>query len=73
MVLKKLDRETISKYRLTAQIINKDTGEMLEDSDDFIIQVLDINDNTPVFLETPVGSINERASKGTKHTSIVND
>lgn len=70
VVLKKLDRENISKYTLTAQIIEKGTGKILEE-DEFIIQVLDINDNTPMFSETPVGFIYERARKGTKHTSIV--
>ncbi|XP_053347626.1 cadherin-5 isoform X2 [Clarias gariepinus] len=64
LLLKKLDREKISSYSLKAQLINSETKAMLEE-DDFIIQVQDINDNTPVFAETYSGSVNERAGRGT--------
>lgn len=70
-MLKKLDRETKSSYTLTAQLVDTKTGEFLDKDTEFTIQVLDINDNSPVFAETYIGSVDERASKGMKLTASV--
>lgn len=72
LVVKKLDRETISSYMLKAQIIDARTGRKLEEDTEFTIQVQDINDNAPVFSETYIGFVEERARRGTKLTSILN-
>lgn len=68
LVLKKLDRESISSYRLTAQIINTVSGKELERQSEFTINVQDINDNTPEFSEPFTGSVKERAPTGTSST-----
>lgn len=58
-----LDREEKSTYNLTAKMY--DGNRMLiEDSGDFVVQVTDINDNTPVFPKTYNGSVMERAAVG---------
>uniref|UniRef100_A0A4W6BVG3 Cadherin-5 n=1 Tax=Lates calcarifer TaxID=8187 RepID=A0A4W6BVG3_LATCA len=53
-----LDREKKNLYHLT------------EDSGDFVVQVTDINDNTPVFPRTYNGSIMERSTIGTKVVEV---
>ncbi|MCI4392969.1 hypothetical protein PGIGA_G00152000 [Pangasianodon gigas] len=65
LVLKKLDRETISSYTLKAQIIDSTNGRKLEEDTEFTIQVQDINDHTPVFSGPYTGFVNERAERGT--------
>lgn len=70
LVLKKLDREKISSYKLTAQIINTLNGKELEEQSEFTIKVQDINDHTPEFSEPYSGSVDERAQAGTRLTSI---
>lgn len=67
-MLKKVDRESISNYTLTAQIIDSKTGRLLDNYTEFNIQVVDINDHTPVFSETRIGFVEERARKGTELT-----
>lgn len=58
-----LDREEKNAYHLTARMY--DGNRMLiEDSGDFVVQVTDINDNTPVFPMTYNGSVMERAAVG---------
>lgn len=58
-----LDREEKNAYNLTARMY--DGNRMLiEDSGDFVVQVTDINDNTPVFPKTYNGSVMERAAVG---------
>ncbi|KAK3528250.1 hypothetical protein QTP86_028484 [Hemibagrus guttatus] len=65
LVMKKLDREKISSYKLTAQIINTVSGQELEEQSEFTIKVQDINDHTPEFSEPYTGSVDERARPGT--------
>ncbi|XP_058238152.1 cadherin-5 [Hemibagrus wyckioides] len=65
LVMKKLDREKISSYKLTAQIINTISGQELEEQSEFTIKVQDINDHTPEFSEPYAGSVDERARPGT--------
>ncbi|XP_027016011.2 cadherin-5 [Tachysurus fulvidraco] len=65
LVLKKLDREKISSYKLTAQIINTQNGKELEGQSEFTIKVQDINDHAPEFSEPYSGSVDERAPTGT--------
>lgn len=62
-VTQALDRERKSAYHLTARMY--DGNRMLiEDSGDFVVQVTDINDNSPIFPRTYNGSVMERASVG---------
>ncbi|XP_061693295.1 cadherin-5 [Syngnathoides biaculeatus] len=64
-VSKSLDREEKSSYHLTARMYDGN-NKLIEDSGDFVVQVTDINDNSPVFLKTYNGSIMERSTVGTK-------
>lgn len=51
--IKKLDREEKSLYFLRAQVIDVTTGKAVEPESEFVIRVLDINDNEPKFLDEP--------------------
>ncbi|XP_053473128.1 cadherin-5 [Ictalurus furcatus] len=64
LVLKKLDRERVSSYTLTAHLIDPKSGMKLDKDTEFIIKVDDINDNPPQFSDTIPGSVIERANKG---------
>ncbi|KAM8851698.1 cadherin-5 [Synchiropus picturatus] len=64
-VSKSLDREEKSLYHLTATMYDGN-NKVIEDSGDFVVQVTDINDNSPVFTGVFNGSIMERSSIGTK-------
>ncbi|KAI5088810.1 cadherin-5 precursor [Silurus meridionalis] len=65
LLLKKLDREKISSYNLKARILNSKTKEIIEPDTEFTIKVQDINDHTPMFVEPGMGSVYERAKRGT--------
>lgn len=58
-----LDREKKNLYHLTARMYDGN-NKLIEDSGDFVVQVTDINDNTPVFPRTYNGSIMERSTIG---------
>lgn len=58
-----LDREEKNAYHLTARMYDGN-NKLIEDSGDFVVQVTDINDNTPVFPKTYNGSIMERSTIG---------
>ncbi|XP_026071241.1 cadherin-5-like isoform X2 [Carassius auratus] len=60
----KLDREEKSIYKLSASIINKESGKPLDKDETFVIVVLDINDNSPVFPPDLSGSISESSETG---------
>ncbi|XP_059369961.1 cadherin-5-like isoform X2 [Carassius carassius] len=60
----KLDREEKSIYKLSASLINKESGKPLDKDDTFVIVVLDINDNSPVFPPDLSGSISESSETG---------
>lgn len=62
-VTKALDREEKSMYHLTAKMYDGNR-KLIEDSGEFVVQVTDINDNTPVFPKTYNGSVMERAMIG---------
>ncbi|XP_019719529.1 cadherin-5 [Hippocampus comes] len=64
-VSKSLDREEKSAYHLTARMYDGN-NKLIEDSGDFVVQVTDINDNSPIFPKTYNGSIVERSTIGTK-------
>ncbi|XP_033897458.1 cadherin-8 [Acipenser ruthenus] len=69
--MKRLDREEKAEYTLTAQAINRDTDEPLEPPSEFIIKVQDINDNAPVFLNTPYhATVLEMSDVGTSVTRV---
>ncbi|NP_001003983.1 cadherin-5 precursor [Danio rerio] len=65
VVLAKLDRETQSVYNLSASLLNIHTGELVDKDESFVIVVLDINDNIPVFDSDQSGSISESSRAGT--------
>ncbi|XP_034537331.1 cadherin-5 [Notolabrus celidotus] len=68
-VTRALDREEKSLYHLTARMF--DGNHMLiEDAGEFVVQVTDINDNTPVFPRLYNGSIMERSTIGTKVVEV---
>ncbi|XP_058639185.1 cadherin-5 [Onychostoma macrolepis] len=60
----KLDREKQSFYNLTASLIDSKTKKQLDKDDTFVIVVMDINDNIPVFPPEISGSINESSNAG---------
>nr|XP_055033075.1 cadherin-11-like [Misgurnus anguillicaudatus] len=65
----KLDREKQKSYKLSASLIDINTGTLIEK--EFLeITVLDINDNTPVFPPDLSGSINESSKAGTKVMTV---
>uniref|UniRef100_A0A3Q3VZH4 Cadherin-5 n=1 Tax=Mola mola TaxID=94237 RepID=A0A3Q3VZH4_MOLML len=64
-VTRALDREEKSSYHLTARMYDGNK-KLIEDSGHFVVQVTDINDNSPVFSRIYNGSIMERSVIGTK-------
>nr|XP_029136222.1 cadherin-5 [Labrus bergylta] len=68
-VTRSLDREEKSLYHLTAKMFDGN-NKLIEDSGEFVVQVTDINDNTPVFPRTYNGSIMERSTIGTKVVEV---
>ncbi|XP_051059868.1 cadherin-19 [Phodopus roborovskii] len=64
--IQKLDREEKSLYILRAQVIDTTTGKAVEPESEFVIRVLDINDNKPKFLDEPYeATIPEMSPEGT--------
>ncbi|XP_048886699.1 cadherin-5 [Brienomyrus brachyistius] len=61
----KLDREKKSSYRLKARLIDTRTNQQVDNEEEFDINVSDLNDNNPVFLQDFKGSVVERSPKGT--------
>nr|XP_046257264.1 cadherin-5 [Scatophagus argus] len=68
-VTRALDREEKNSYHLTARMFDGNR-KLIEDSGHFIVQVTDINDNSPVFPRTYNGSIMERSMIGTKVVEV---
>ncbi|KAL7384109.1 hypothetical protein ABVT39_024285 [Epinephelus coioides] len=68
-VTRSLDREKKNAYHLTATMYDGN-NQLIEDSGDFVVQVTDINDNTPVFPRPYNGSIMERSMIGTKVVEV---
>lgn len=68
-VTRSLDREEKNAYHLTARMYDGN-NQLIEDSGDFVVQVTDINDNTPVFPRPYNGSIMERSMIGTKVVEV---
>ncbi len=62
-VTRSLDREEKSAYHLTATMYDGNK-KLIEDAGDFVVQVTDINDNSPVFPRIYNGSIMERSMIG---------
>lgn len=62
-VTRSLDREEKSAYHLTARMYDGN-NKLIEDSGEFVVQVTDLNDNSPVFPRTYNGSIMERSMIG---------
>ncbi|XP_022608561.1 cadherin-5 [Seriola dumerili] len=68
-VTRSLDREHKNLYNLTARMYDGN-NKLIEDSGHFVVQVTDINDNSPVFPRTYNGSISERSSIGTQVVEV---
>lgn len=68
-VTRSLDREEKTLYHLTARMYDGN-NKLIEDSGDFVVQVTDINDNSPVFPRAYNGSIMERSTIGTKVVEV---
>lgn len=61
----KLDREKKPFYTLRAQAINRSTQFPVEPQSEFIIKVLDVNDNAPQFLDGPyMATVPEMSPEG---------
>lgn len=58
-----LDREEKALYHLTARMFDGN-NQLIEDAGEFVVQVTDINDNSPVFPRVYNGSIPERSLIG---------
>uniref|UniRef100_A0A4W4DWI3 Cadherin-22 n=1 Tax=Electrophorus electricus TaxID=8005 RepID=A0A4W4DWI3_ELEEL len=70
-VTKPLDREEKDQYRLIATATDRQTGQALEASSQFLIRVQDINDNSPVFAQTHYNAtVPEMASIGTSVVQV---
>ncbi|XP_018421949.1 PREDICTED: cadherin-5 [Nanorana parkeri] len=63
-----LDREKKSTYNLTALLVDKTTMKTLEPPETFIIRVIDINDNAPIFKQE---SYNVSVPEMSKHGTLV--
>ncbi|XP_075684492.1 cadherin-19-like [Rhinoderma darwinii] len=71
-VLKKLDREEKPFYTLRAQAVNRFTGVPVEAESEFVIKVLDINDNEPKFINEPyIAEVPEMSPKGKYVTQVI--
>lgn len=68
-VTKSLDREEKSMYHLTARMYDSN-NKLIEDAGDFVVQVTDINDNSPVFPKPYNGSIMERSRIGKRRFTL---
>ncbi|KAM6997367.1 cadherin-5 isoform 1-T2 [Tautogolabrus adspersus] len=68
-VTRSLDREEKSLYHLTAKMFDGN-NKLIEDSGEFVVQVTDINDNSPVLPRMYNGSIMERSTIGTKVVEV---
>lgn len=63
---RRLDREEKASYILKATVVNKLTGDKLEQETEFTVKLHDINDNEPQFSkEVYTGSVPERSDIGT--------
>ncbi|XP_008288502.1 cadherin-5 [Stegastes partitus] len=68
-VTRALDREEKNLYHLTARMYDGN-NKLIEDSGHFVVQVTDLNDNSPVFSRPFNGSIMERSPIGTKVLAV---
>uniref|UniRef100_UPI00398EE578 cadherin-5-like isoform X2 n=1 Tax=Pristiophorus japonicus TaxID=55135 RepID=UPI00398EE578 len=65
-VYRELDREKKDCYHLEGFVIDKKSLKQLGGSTNFSIQILDLNDNAPIFNQDPYnGTVPEMSSKGT--------
>ncbi|XP_067854269.1 cadherin-5-like isoform X2 [Heptranchias perlo] len=70
-VYRKLDREKKDRYKLEGLVINKKSMKQVGRSTNFSIQVLDINDNAPIFTKDPFnGTVPEMSGKGTSVLTV---
>lgn len=66
-----LDREKKSTYMLSASIININNRKLMDNDEKFVIVVLDINDNIPVFPPDVSGSISESSIAGNRVSYVL--
>ncbi|XP_016403350.1 cadherin-4-like, partial [Sinocyclocheilus rhinocerous] len=64
-VTQPLDREKKASYRLIAHAVARDVDNVKESPMEILINVIDQNDNKPVFTQNPFnGRVHEAAGKG---------
>ncbi|KAM6956648.1 cadherin-5 [Aplochiton taeniatus] len=68
-VNRKLDREEKATYHLTAQMFDGNNN-LVEQAGEFVVQVTDLNDNTPVFAQNYNASVRERSTIDTVVTEV---
>ncbi|KAM9301847.1 cadherin-5 [Gastrophryne carolinensis] len=69
--MERLDREKKASYQLTALLVDQNTMKTLEPPETFIIRLIDINDNAPIFTkELYNASVPEMSSRGTIVTHV---
>lgn len=68
-VTRSLDREEKSSYHLIAKLYDGNNMP-IEDAGEFVVQVTDINDNSPEFPKVYNGSIEERSTIGKKVVEV---
>ncbi|OCT84435.1 cadherin-5 isoform X2 [Xenopus laevis] len=67
----RLDREKKSEYHLMALLVDKRTNKTMEHPSNFVIKVIDINDNAPEFTQKAFnGSVNEMSDRGIFVTKV---
>ncbi|KAG8437614.1 hypothetical protein GDO86_008360 [Hymenochirus boettgeri] len=68
----RLDREVKAEYSLTALLVDRNTNKTLEPPSNFIIKLIDINDNAPEFIQKAFnGSVPEMSKTGTLVTRVL--
>ncbi|XP_072136068.1 cadherin-5-like [Mobula birostris] len=71
VVYRELDREKKDHYKLQGTVIDKKTLQPVGPVTNFTIQVLDVNDNAPIFIKDPFnGTVAEMSSKGTSVLAV---
>ncbi|XP_059849265.1 cadherin-5 [Hypanus sabinus] len=71
VVYRELDRETKDHYKLQGTVIDKKTSQPVGPVTNFTIQVMDVNDNAPIFIKDPFnGTVAEMSSNGTSVLTV---
>ncbi|XP_041048030.1 cadherin-5 [Carcharodon carcharias] len=70
-VYRPLDREKKARYNLEGLVIDIKTRKQMGPSTNFSVQVLDLNDNAPIFTKDPFnGTVPEMSDRGTSILTV---